>query len=246
MKIHALLLSLIFPIGVAAGISAPNSHATLSRDGTRLLVMISTDAKWDRAAPVTLPDGRVIVSLGDAFPKSGAYDARTLAPLWQVDWFSFERDIRCSDDFRSVVRSNRQGMRSNWALAFYRDGSLIRTYACAELLTGLRQCLPYETWDWHTRWYEDFDLNSDGKRIVLSTARRRTFLCDRSIDLGLQEFYTFDLASGAVVTRRTAGAWLVWAYGAAGLAILGTVALALRFVVRSITASRRRRGFPLA
>src|SRR5687767_4884083 len=120
------LLLLAFPAAAVGGISAPRSHATVSPDGRRVLVMLSQHPEYDRIPEydrrypqvVTLPDGRV-VNIRDGFPSSGAYDAATLAPLWQVDWYSFPWELLWSDDFRSVVRMNPHGLHESWALAFY-------------------------------------------------------------------------------------------------------------------------------
>jgi hypothetical protein len=244
-----LIVLLVLPTAVCASISSPDSHITLSEDGTRLLVMLSWDVKYDQTPTATLPDGRT-VTLRSTFAKSGAYDAASLAPIWQVDWFAFKRDLRWSADFRHVVRRNRKGFRSDWALAFYDDGKVIKDYDCAHLLTIPRGdwCLPYETSDWHRRWYEDFELSADRSQVLLSLARRRVQLGSKAIDLGLQELYIFDLATGVVVTRRSVGGWRIWAYGVATVGI-GLVALAAVFALwllwRKRRAYVRRRGFPV-
>ena len=194
-----------------AGISAPSSHATLSVDGKRLLVMVSPKSNYDRKHPVvfSLPSGRSII-LHETFSKSGSYDAATLAPIWQCDWFAFKKDLRWSEDFSDVASLNRFGLTSDWALAFYHEGLLVRRYDCQYLLTGLRNCmfLPFTSWDWHSQWYDTFTL--DKNNLVLSTARRRLYLFGHELDLGLKEFYTFDMATGAIITRASVGAWRIW------------------------------------
>jgi len=250
-----LLLSLIvllkLPVSVAAGLSARDSYLVLSRDGTRMLVMIgpSTDPVWDHTPTATLPDGRV-VDLRQTFKKSGAYDARTLTPLWQVDWYELDPRIQWSPDFEHVVRMNIAARTyQGWALSFYDRGKVVRQYSCDELLTGLRdkQFLPFSTWDWHWQWYEDFGLTVDSAEVVLSTARRCIHVHGERYDLGLQEFYTFELASGAMTSQRTTGRWVLGAYAAVPVAIVIVVAVALRagvrFVRRRIPGSRTRRGF---
>ena len=172
-----LLILLTFPAAAFGLTSAPNSHATLSPDGSRLLVMLSPIVEDDRTPTTTLPDGRV-VDLRNTLGKSGVYDVSTLAPLWQVEWFAFKPDLLWSSDFRHVVRRNRHGFRSNWALAFFDEGKLIGKYDCAELLTGMRRdwCLPYSSWDWHVQWYDDFEVSADGRRVLLSTALRQVWI----------------------------------------------------------------------
>ena len=162
--------------------------------------MLSPDAGSDQTSTATLPDGRV-VNLHDLFSKSGVYNSSTLDPVWQVDWFALKRDLLCSDDLQHVARLNRYGFRSNWAIAFYDEGKRVRTYDCPTLLTSMNwdRCLPFSTWDWHTRWYDAFDLDAGHKTVLLSTARRRVYVLGQEIDLGRQEFYTIDLSSGALV-----------------------------------------------
>src|SRR5690349_10199780 len=84
--------------------------------------------------------------------------------------------------------------------------------------TGLRHraFLPYETWDWHVRWYERCDLDADHRHVHLSTARRQIYLAGWQINLGLQESYTFDLATGEMLDRQSTGRWRVWLYFAVG------------------------------
>ena len=209
--------------------------------------MLSPDAREDQTPAATLPDGRV-VNLHDVFWKSGVYQFSTLEPVWQVDWFSQQRDLLYSDDLRHVVWLNRHGFRSTWAIRFYDDGKLVRTYNCASLLTAMNRdwCLPFTSWDWHTQWYGAFCLDARRQSALLSTARRQMHVMGHEIDLGRQEFYTFDLASGNVVDRRSTGAWLVWAYGAALSSLLVVLLLAVRSIGRRIRAPRWRCGFPVA
>lgn len=244
-----LLLVFVLPVAAAGGISACDSTVTVSRDGTRLLVMVSYVRDLDRGAMATLPDGRT-VNVYDQFKKSGAYDARTLEPIWQVDWYEQERRLRWSPDFRHVVRKNIWGMRKGWGLIFYENGRAIQQYDCGELLTGLCSIwfVPFETWDWHDRWYDDFELDGDGV-VRLSTARRRFYIAGWKLDLGLQEFYTFDLATGAMRSRRVTGWWRVPMY----VVVLLSAVIALRTAlqrlwraVRERTLWRRRRGFEVA
>ena len=245
-RIFPLLFPLAFTAAAAGGIAAPSSRAVVSPDGRRVLVMLSEDPEYDRMHPqlVTLPDGRVI-NIREGFARSGAYDAGTLAPLWQVDWSSWS--LLSSDDFRSIVRLNWRGfdsgIDSDWALAFYDEGRLVRRYDFADLLTRLRHdaFLQFTSSGWHTVWYGDFELK--GGRVNLSTARRRLRLAEFELDLRLQEFYTFDLATGSMLSRRTEGAWFVWLGGV--LAAAPVVVPAALFVVwrkRRVARGRRARG----
>src|SRR4051812_24731904 len=234
-RILLLLTFLVFPAAARGGISAPNSSVALSPDGTKILVMLSPYGLEDHQPTAALPGGRV-VNLHDTFPKSGVYEVSTLKPVWQVEWFAFQRELLLSDDFRHIMRLNRQGFRSTWAIAFYDEGRLVRKYNCRYLLNGLRrhECLPFTTGDWHTQWYDRFGLSADRDQVLLSTARRQTYLGGYQIDLGLQEFYTFDLASGSLVRRRSVGAWRVWAYGAASVTFFVGLVLAVRLLWRKV------------
>jgi hypothetical protein len=242
--LYLLAVSAVLALTVPArgGISAPNSSLQVSRDGTRFLVMLSPDARYDQTSTATLPDGRTI-NVHDVFSKSGLYNASTLEPVWQVDWFSLQHDLLCSGDLRYVARLNRQGYRSTWAIVFYDGGKETHSYDCRFLLPSMRGewCLPYSTWDWHTQWYEDFDLDADQKNVLLSTARRRTYLMGHAVDLGRQEFYSFDLAHGTLVTRKTTGSWMIWAYGAAFVSLIVALVFAGKWILRRLKAPDRRR-----
>jgi hypothetical protein len=209
-----------------------------------MLVMLSPDAEYDQKPTATLPNGRVI-NVHDLFLKSGVYDASTLEPAWQVGWFAQRRDLLCSDDLQHIAWLNRQGFRSSWAIAFYDGGKLVRTYQCASLLTGMKGdwCLPYSTWDWHTRWYDRFDLDADRRNVLLSSARRQVYVMGYEVDLGRQERYSFDLASGTLVSKQLVGAWIIWAYGFVFVSLMVAFVIAARWVSRKIRAPGRRRGF---
>jgi hypothetical protein len=232
-------------------ISAPNSSAQISDDGTRILVMLSPDVAQDRTPTFALPDQRVLV-LHQVFPSSGVYHLPGFEPVWQGDWFAQSWDLWCSGDLRFLVRRNRFGYQSDWAIAFYDNGKLVRSYACAELLTGLSRaaCLPYTSADWHTRWYGDWGLGDDGKTLWLQTARREIWFNGYRIDLGRQEHYTFDLATGRIVERRVTGAWVIWAYALGlglALVLLVLLLLGIRIAWRRFRAARlmHRPGFPV-
>jgi hypothetical protein len=246
MRALVLLVIVAFAVSAFGGISRPDSCVIFSHDGSRMLVMRSADPKSDLAPTTTLADGRV-VSVRDTFPKSGVYDSRTLQPIWQVNWYSLEWDLVWSDDLQYVARIDRTGYRRNSALQFYDNGHLTRSYACTDLLTGLRQSvfLPYETWDWHERWYQDFDLVRSRSTVSLSTARRGLYPLGYRLDLGLQESYKFDLTTGRIYEQNITGRWVIWAYGLGGLLLVVGLALAVRVVWRRTrrTILQRARGF---
>src|SRR4051812_42499158 len=103
-----LLMALLvgFPMLAFASLSAPNSSIQWSSDGRRILVMVSYDPPYDRNGVILFPDGRVI-DIHQTFSASGVYDAKTFAPVWQVNWFAHQREIVASPDLRYVARLNR-------------------------------------------------------------------------------------------------------------------------------------------
>lgn len=244
MRRLVLLILLVCPLLARGSIGAPNSSVMPSADGRRVLVMVSPMPDYDREPMATLPDGRV-VDVHQAFAASGVYDASTLMPIWEVDWFAFRHDLMVSDDLRHIAWFGRRGMHTDSALEFYEDGGLIRSYNCGQLLTSLRGnwCLPFTSCDWHTQWYADYGLSADRRTVLVSTMRRRVFVFGYRIDLGLQEFYEFDLTNGAMVSRRVDGAWVVWAYAAGVVAACGVLIIVARAIWRRVRWVDRRRGF---
>src|SRR5213079_3530187 len=103
--------------------------------GKRILVMISdipSHEKWGDPPSFTFSSGDVI-KIRDVFPKSGCYDAATLRPIWQVEWFSLAWDMGTSPDFKHLVRRHRRAISGGNALEFYDDGTLVRAYTCSQL-----------------------------------------------------------------------------------------------------------------
>lgn len=173
--------------------------------------------------PVELPDGRT-VDIRKQFSNSGIYDIETFLPIWEIDWFAYRGDLRWSDDFSAIAIRNRFGLYSDPAIAFVREGKIFRSYNCSFLLTSLRHelFLPFESWDWHTRWYDEFKLVDSTLRV--STAERQI----RRRKLGLQEFYEFDFTTGDLISRRVENGRLkgiLWCVGV-GLFCLRNVGLA--------------------
>jgi hypothetical protein len=256
MKATLFTFLLVFPVIAHAFTSAQNPRVTPSRDHTKLLIMFPPANLWRDAKgnpfpeppPVaTLPNGQT-VNLRDKFKKPGVYDAATLAPIWQVDWFAQPEDLLLSDDFLHAVRMNIHGLRSNWALVFYDHGNPVQTYDCPQLLRHLRniRCVPFTSGNWHFVWYDNFHLSNDGTQLELSTVRRQLFLPGHKFDLGYQEHYTFNLVTGAIINQRTTGVWRIATYAAALLAMIVLPLMALRFLwQRSRSSTRLRRGFPV-
>jgi hypothetical protein len=149
---------------------------------------------------------------------------------------------------RYVAVINRFGFQGPWALRFYDEGKLIREYGYKALLMAPRNrfLLPYTQTDWHTAWYDVYDLDPSHRRLQLYTPERRLWFnltewwpYDRRINLGLQEFYTFDLATGTILTRQVVGAWRSWAFLAVFAATLFIIIFALLWTRRRIGRFRR-------
>jgi hypothetical protein len=197
-SISLVLLSIVSQIA-AASISAPDSHAQYSPDGKRILVMISNNPGWDSTREFTLRDGRIVV-MREIFPKSGCYDAATLQPIWQVNWFTFSWYLQSSPDFTEVARLFPKAMLGGPALEFYKEGKVVRSYTCDDLLQHLNSYafVSFTSAGWHHEWYDYRDFRQTGGGLNLSTGRRLFWLMGHGYDLGYQEHYTFDLATGQV------------------------------------------------
>lgn len=175
--------------------------------------MLVTVPKYDTRPIATLPDGRT-VNVHDVFNSSGVYDASTLHPIWTVKWYDHAGNLLWSPDFRFVARLNILGRRSPWALRFYDNGSMVRSYDCDTLLTSFRSdtWVPHTYSNWRFEWFDEFKLDATGSRVLLSTIRRVFDFRGHRLDMGLQEFYSFDLAGGAMHSKRVTGAGTAWSY----------------------------------
>ncbi len=157
-----------------------------------------------------LPDGREII-VHQTFSKSGVYDASTLKPIWQVNWFALKSELLFSPNFESVVRINRFGFDGkSWGVSFYKEGQFVKSHNVDDLLTSFKNrfFLPLSTMDWHTRWYDAYEMKGD--EIILSTAPRRVFVFGYVFQLGVQEFYSFDVATGIITKKRVVQTWYYW------------------------------------
>src|SRR5688572_20905526 len=201
-------IAFILTVPAAASVSGNPSTVSASSDGSRLLVMRSPMPTMHPEPPITLPNGRV-AAIRDLFNKSGVYDAHTLKPIWQVDWYENEFNLRWSDDFRHVVRVHPQALRSDWGLAFFEDGRLLKAYPSHFLMTGLKShwFVPYTSAGWHSVWCDSVEIDHVRSRVEFSTTRRQFQWNGHTLDLGLQERYTFDLETGVIIKRQITGAW---------------------------------------
>jgi hypothetical protein len=190
-----------------AGTSEQLATATFSADGTSVIVMVPLDQRDELRRPDVFVNAHGEAAFTtDVFPQSGLYDIATLEPIWLVDWYSLPGDMTLSRDASLVVRHERRGMTRGWALKFYRDGQLVRTYTCDELLQNFRShaFLHFQSWDWHFRWYEGFEF-AEGDVLHVTTARRALRFVGWTIDLGYHEHYRFDMRTGEMLSCRYAG-----------------------------------------
>lgn len=225
------------------------SWARLSDDGSRVFVMISTEIdSYEAENPevIRLPAGRT-GNVRDLFPRSGLYDARSLALIQPITWFEQPYDIQLSHDASVIAQRNRFALGTGPALVFHRGGKVFRKYEISELLTFLADdsAFPYESWDWHSRWYDRFDV--EGDQLVLTTASRRVYVAGTSIDSGLQERYVFSFDTGEIVQRRVLGLWRIGGYLLALVSVVGFGIVGVRLGFHRYRRRRdsRTRGFPI-
>lgn len=208
MKIRFLIIIFLLSITQPAFcfIIGARSYAKVSEDETKMLVIIvqfkNPDYKEDPVS-IILPDGRTIDVLSQ-FQTSGIYDIHTLDKISEIDWYCREDFLLWNENFSSMVILNHLAVfrAPGLALAFVRDGKITKTYDLPDLLKSLRHplFLPYESYDWHHRWYDKFERADS--ILHLSTAKR-TFLGEIPLfDLGVQEFYEFDFTSGDLISQR--------------------------------------------
>jgi hypothetical protein len=190
--------------------------------------MVSPDQKYDKqvSRPFVLPDGRAL-ELRETFGKSGCYETDTLKPLWQVEWFEFEDELKCSPDFSHLARRNKFACPDGVALTFYGNGREIKRYQYQELVRNLasRYFLTFTTADYHDQWYDDFELTGD--TLTLSTIPRAVHLGDHALELGVSERYTFDLNTGNILTSQEIGVTRFWVLLIGGLMIVISLPVAV-------------------
>lgn len=210
--------------------------------------MHSTNPDLEPPPIVNLPDGTSLPLRG-TFARSGLYDVATLSAFWTTLDYWEAWEVRWSPNLDHIVRLNEYGFRSITGVEFFDRNGYVRSYACSELMTGLRfdLCVPFTSANWHDVWYGDYDLDPSGRFVELSTVRRRGHFFAHTIDLGRQEFYKFDLATGNIVEQRVTGRLLVWLYLAALLAFPALCTTALRHSWRWLNArlSHTKPGFPV-
>lgn len=137
-------------------------------------------------------DGRLF----EKYPESGLYRTGSTQPLWTVDWYSF--GVRACSDGVHLVRfgpwaeSGDEG--KTLAVAFYRSGKKIRSYAVRDLISNYKE-LPHTTS--HYSWRKSDGFDDAGKRLRIETLIGYDYQAGRSL--------FFDIRTGLPIHQmRTA------------------------------------------
>ena len=214
-----LFLLLFLSINLYAKLSSDNSYAILSKDGSRIFVMLTKTPYEDET--FTLP-GNKIVNLRDTFHSSGVFNLPTKKPIWLFNWYSLEYYIQTSDDFSSIIRLNAYALhfQNPWGLIFIHNGKTVKTYSLDTLLTGFRSkyFFPFTTGGYYCYWDEDFILQGDRLKLVIQ--ERKIYMFRYMIPLGYQESYYFDSKTGAVLEKHIRNIPLKVAMILGGIALL--------------------------
>lgn len=113
-------------------------------------------------------------------------------PVWTVDWYSF--DVRACSDGVHLVRfgpwpdSGDEG--KTLAVAFYRNGKKIRSYAVRDLVHEILD-LPHSIS--HYQWKKSSGFDDAGKRLRLNLYSDSSYNSNRSI--------VFDIRTGLRIQR---------------------------------------------
>ena len=193
--------------------------------------MMTPFLDWDIGHDTAvLPSGQV--NIRQTFPTSGCYDAGTLEPIWQVNWYALPKDLRYSSDFSHIARRNRFAFTRSPAIWFYHDGKLARQYSLDQLLVALRnrRLFNFTSGDWHFTWYDPRKFELDGDELRLSTDTRVFYLYGYGFNLGWHEDYRFNLVTGEMTDRHMGGI---------GRALTMLVALPLAFLLVMAETCRR-------
>lgn len=121
-------------------------------------------------------DGRLF----EKYPESGVYRIGSTKPLWTVDWYSF--DVRACSDGVHLVRfgpwadSGDEG--KTLAVAFYRSGKKIRSYAVRDLISNYKELPGTISHYW---WMKSSGFDDAGKRLKIITYSGYDYQVGRSL-----------------------------------------------------------------
>ncbi|MEZ5330179.1 MAG: hypothetical protein R3F19_34465 [Verrucomicrobiales bacterium] len=210
----ALVVVLLQP--TTAGLTAaPHSVLITSRDRTRVLLLIDQNnplpvIDWDTGDETErqIPNA---AKLG-----SGVYESDHLRPIWQLDWDAGDWDIKWTDGFESIIRTYETGwsepnVGNKTVLEIIHQGKPVRSYQYDDLLRHARSkwCVPR----WHSShrilWLGQCEIVGD--QLHLETSSRELFLPGgKTLPLGYQEHYVFDLVTGEILATRITPGWIGW------------------------------------
>ncbi len=186
----------------ADSLAEPREHTVTSRNGKFALLLTPTDGEWGKG--------------------SGIVSEVNGRELYAVDWFARSADL--SDDGRLIVRhgpwaSDSRGL-TDFAIAFYNEGQLIRRYEVRDLLNDPSKIdRSASHYDWRARVQSRPDGFTDEGRYRLTTIDRtqHTFnplagtLVEADYDPAARSWSELDdeqdrerLAAGLKITNRLA------------------------------------------
>lgn len=204
----------------------PVTYSTPSPDGKYLFVMLAPPSDDPARNPDNTEQAK---DLRRKYPASGLYrnDGST-TPVWTADWYAY--GVFPADDGVHLVREDspsrmlasfvakrlpEETVREQLAgpaLSFVADGKVLKTYTIGELVARPDE-LPCSVK--HVLWMAGGMITRDGRRFVLLTQDSQQVV--------------FDLDTGAVVSRKTAGLGNVQVWVARGLMAFVALFLAAAF-----------------
>ena len=163
----ALCLLSLFLIGTTgyADSIAPNREYTASSDNRRFYITMVPSEPYEQKGS------------GQAF-EAGKQPA---AVVWEVDWFA--RKVFLANDGSHLVRKGPWASKldlSDLAVAFYRNGSLLKEYAVVDLLNNPHTIMRTAS---HYFWLSQdrnklFGFIEDNTTFTLTTIEEKTYLFD--------------------------------------------------------------------
>lgn len=155
------------------------------RKNTRDYSVFSDSSSW-RSTPV---DGLLF----RRYPTSGLYRRGSNKPLWTVDWYSL--DVRACSDGVHLVRFGPPALFTadgkTLAVAFYRSGKKIRSYAVRDLIRNYKE-LPRTMSSY--QWMKSNGFDDVGKRLRIEVFRGHNNASGRTM--------LFDITTGLRLSAR--------------------------------------------
>jgi hypothetical protein len=189
-----LMCCTIINVAIADEEAGPNEYRVVTADKRHVFVMLMPEysRQWSEAL-----GGHP--HLHKIYPKSGLYLADgSKTPLWTVDWYG---GVELSLDGRYLVRWGpwapaRDLKYTTLAVAFYKDGVKLRSYAVRNLVSNPTK-LPYSS-D-HYQWLHSIIFNPRTNRLAIKTFRGRSPDDEYAERPGTQ--LTFDITTGKIIRK---------------------------------------------